>query len=253
MPERLYYVISDDNCKFESMTKEQILAAITQAVEGHVITDVDTGFVQTVKEQHHGEGLKFWIGSTAEYNALTEKDQSTFYILTDDTILEELETEMASLQTGLDSVNANIRTLAEILQSDLAKEMHVFTSEQIASGEVNIELAKLEYDSNGTHHSLRLDQFSQVKVALSDDEFVLCTVCNMGSGVTRILGFGTKISNNDQMAMQVSVNLECLSDSTHHSVIGNKSKLIALQDNVAPYVDTVTIHGIYGVGYKLHN
>ena len=34
------------------MTKEQILAAITQAVESHTVSDVDTGFVTTLKEQN---------------------------------------------------------------------------------------------------------------------------------------------------------------------------------------------------------
>ena len=45
-----YYCFCGSNCKYETMTKEQILAAIEQAVEDGEIRDVDTGFVTKVKE-----------------------------------------------------------------------------------------------------------------------------------------------------------------------------------------------------------
>ena len=57
--ERTYHVIANDKVKAESMTREQILAAITQAVETHEIFDVDTGFVTTIKETNKNKALKF--------------------------------------------------------------------------------------------------------------------------------------------------------------------------------------------------
>lgn len=105
MPDnRTYYVIADDNCKIESMTKEQILAAITQAVESHSISDVDTGFVTTLKERNAGNGLKFWVGTTAQYNALDPKEENCFYILSDDTELEDLEAEIQSIDTAVQAI-----------------------------------------------------------------------------------------------------------------------------------------------------
>ena len=46
--ERNYYVLSENNCKFESFTKEQILSAIQQAVNSGEIKNVDTGFVTKI-------------------------------------------------------------------------------------------------------------------------------------------------------------------------------------------------------------
>ena len=85
MAERKYYVLCSSNCKFESMTKEQILTAIEQAVSDGVIKDVDTGFITKLKELNKGGYISVWRGTTAEYNALTEKDENCIYVKTDDT------------------------------------------------------------------------------------------------------------------------------------------------------------------------
>lgn len=104
MAERKYYVLCESNCKFESMTKEQILTAIQQAVTTGEIKDVDTGFITTIKDQNRGNALTFWVGTTAEYNAIEEKAEDCFYILTDDTkdadtaaAIEELRTEIENI------------------------------------------------------------------------------------------------------------------------------------------------------------
>ena len=102
--ERKYYVLCGDKCLFEAMTKEQTLAAIAQAVETGEIKDVDTGFVTTIKEQNRGKGLTFWVGTTAEYNALTEKVQNCFYILTDDTMSDDIEKIIIDLQNSVNNV-----------------------------------------------------------------------------------------------------------------------------------------------------
>lgn len=104
--ERIYYVICADGCKFESMTKEQILAAITQAVETGEIKDVDTGFVTTIKEQNSGAGLTFWVGTSAEYNALETKATNCFYIITDDTYSDNINTAIEEMCKQLEIYGA---------------------------------------------------------------------------------------------------------------------------------------------------
>lgn len=78
-----YYCFCGSNCKYETMTKEQILAAITQAVSTGSVGDVDTGFVTTVKEKNGGRAVTFWVGTQAQYNALAEKEENCMYIITD--------------------------------------------------------------------------------------------------------------------------------------------------------------------------
>lgn len=99
--ERQYYVICQDGCEFPAMTKEQILAAIQQAVESHEIADVDSGFVTTIKEQNKNTGIKFWFGTTAQFNALSTKQGNTMYILTDDDTQESIETAIEELQSAV--------------------------------------------------------------------------------------------------------------------------------------------------------
>lgn len=81
MADRNYYVICDDNCKFEGMTKEQILAAIAE-VTGATPTQIDDAFITKIKEQNRNSPLKFWVGTNAQYNELTPVD-GVFYIITD--------------------------------------------------------------------------------------------------------------------------------------------------------------------------
>lgn len=83
MADRKYYVLCESNCKFESMTKEQIIAAIAEAT-GNTPTDIDGAFITKIKEQNKNTDMRIWVGSVAEYNAIVakgEKDVNTIYCL----------------------------------------------------------------------------------------------------------------------------------------------------------------------------
>lgn len=83
MSGRKYYCFCDANCRFETMTKEQILAAIAQAAESGLVFDEDAAFITQVKETNAGSLLKFWVGTQAQYNAVSSKDPHCHYIITD--------------------------------------------------------------------------------------------------------------------------------------------------------------------------
>lgn len=90
MGERKYYVLCGQNCKFESMTKEQILAAIAHAVETGEVKPVDTGFIETIKTIN-GKSLRFFVGEQAEYESLSDFEKSNvFALITNDTTKEAL-------------------------------------------------------------------------------------------------------------------------------------------------------------------
>ena len=80
---RKYYCFCDANCRFETMTKEQILAAIAEAAAGGLVFDSEAAFITKVKENNAGGFVTFWVGTAAQYNALAEKDPACFYMLTD--------------------------------------------------------------------------------------------------------------------------------------------------------------------------
>lgn len=95
------YVICDQNCKFEGMTKEQIYAAIVQAVNEGTIGDIDAGFITTVKTIN-GLPLKFFVGPQATYDALSEEEkENVFAIITNDTTRAGLLAAIESLQNSI--------------------------------------------------------------------------------------------------------------------------------------------------------
>lgn len=116
--ERKYYVLCNSNCKFESMTKEQILTAIEQAISTGEIKDVNSGFVTTIKEQNANYGLKFWIGTTAEYNAIADKRPDTLYILSDETTWEDMNAAFDELRAELEMVKTFVGEV-EILEAQV--------------------------------------------------------------------------------------------------------------------------------------
>lgn len=95
------YVFDKMNNRYEALSKEQTLAAIMQAVSTGEIKDVDAGFVTTVQEMNKATGLRFWIGTQAQYNALTEKVVNCFYIVTDDTSDDDLAAYVVGLNERL--------------------------------------------------------------------------------------------------------------------------------------------------------
>lgn len=108
--EKKYYVFCGANCKYEGMTKEQIIAAIAEAT-GATVTDVDAAFITKVKEQNKGENLTFWIGSVAEFNA--QKDiipTGTECIILDDTTLDDIEAALKDLKHNVESLGEYIET-----------------------------------------------------------------------------------------------------------------------------------------------
>ena len=55
---------------------------------------VSGGYVKALKELNRGGKFSFWVGTTDEYNALPEKVNNCFYILTDDSSRNEILTEL---------------------------------------------------------------------------------------------------------------------------------------------------------------
>lgn len=102
------FVRGDNNGLIAGLTEQQIYTAIVNAIEQGTIGDIDTGFVTTVKEKNKGAGLSFWLGTTAEYNALEEYEPDTLYIKTDDTTAQDIITACAQAVADVAELSAQI-------------------------------------------------------------------------------------------------------------------------------------------------
>ena len=102
--EKKYYCFCGSNCKYETLTREQILSVIEQAAAGSLTFDTSAAFITKVKEQNGGGYITFWVGTQAQYNALAEKDQNCFYLVTDSTKDADVARKIAAKQDALDWV-----------------------------------------------------------------------------------------------------------------------------------------------------
>ena len=102
-----YYCFCGSNCKYETMTKEQILAAIAQAVATGSVGDCDTGFITKVKETNMGGYVTFWVGTREQYNAIKEHAKDCFYIITDDTTDADILATITEAVVTSKKANAN--------------------------------------------------------------------------------------------------------------------------------------------------
>lgn len=264
MPDtRTYYVISDDNCKFESMTREQILAAITQAIEQGEISDIDTGFVTKLKEMNRNNALKFWIGTTAEYNAIQTKETNCFYILSDDTELEDIETEINNFRSELDGLSENVESLTEAVDENTSDIRTLQGESETYGRNFAISNAKKDYPilnqsvsySDDLYIPLsfphlvteeyngKLTDYRIVKVVVAGNE-ILCNVYKESDNVAYIRGANGGNASQSTLVFEV-VNLKCdISDDDINYLVQNHT---VLYNTASGTIAQLTITKIIGV------
>lgn len=80
---------NEANAKYDACVEAtEDARAVRQEVE-------EGGFIESLKEMNNGGKFSVWVGTTAEYNALSEKADNCFYILTDDTMAEDIDKKIA--------------------------------------------------------------------------------------------------------------------------------------------------------------
>ena len=94
-----YYCFCGSNCKYETMTKEQILNAIANATGGGVDFDAETPFVTSIKEINAGQALSFWVGTQAQYNGLATRNPNCLYIITDERTKDEMDKLLREIES----------------------------------------------------------------------------------------------------------------------------------------------------------
>ena len=169
MADRNYYVFCDDNCRFEGMTSEQILGAISEAVEEHGLRPITMPPIYSIANLRNGEAVQIWIGTQAEYEAVTPAENVLYIIaehqaakqdMIDDieTASESAETlagQLEDFETALNGVKADYETakrnrfgLKDILDAALRKTASVSELFDDAA-EKQIEFAPIieEYES----------------------------------------------------------------------------------------------------------
>lgn len=154
MADRKYYVLCERNCKFESLTKEQIFAAIVEAT-GNAPTGIDSAFITKIKEQNKNKDTLIWTGTKAEYNALVangDKDPNTVYIVsTDGGILIDTDATNTLSRDEVESLIADkpdrkeVGEMIEDAQAETEESITTETDTKLAA--IHNEIPKIEFGS----------------------------------------------------------------------------------------------------------
>lgn len=104
LDEKNVYALDSGKNSWLTMTKEQILAAITQAVSTGEIKDIDAGFITKLQEMNKQGVLSLWVGTMAEFEALGEKRKDMLYLFTDDPTVTDIEGELKNLETQIKNI-----------------------------------------------------------------------------------------------------------------------------------------------------
>lgn len=120
---------------------ESAVDAIEADIE-EINTAIDGVSPEFIIEQNNRTRLKFWLGTTDEYNALSSHAADVWYIITDDNNQEEIDAAMAQIESLLtahteDTNNPHKVTLAQLGVTATAAELNVMDGVTATASEIN--------------------------------------------------------------------------------------------------------------------
>lgn len=112
------YVLDKHNNLIPSMTREEIFAAIQTAAEGGSLEGFNNcSFVTRVKEINKNADFGFWVGTQAEYNAISTREKNVLYLISDSAPRGEIVTTLNALRQEVGSYAELVNTLRESVAS----------------------------------------------------------------------------------------------------------------------------------------
>lgn len=226
------YVICDQNCKFEGMTKEQIYAAIMQAVNEGTIGDIDAGFITTVKTIND-VSIKFFYGTQAAYNELTEEQKENLVAsITDDTTTDDLYNSIQILSESVDEAlkesddavetsNAASETAAAAIQTaDAASETAAAASqtatEASETAAAAAEAVNSKADTNGNYPEMSVGNATNADNATTADSATNATNDSEGNNIVETYAKKAELPQAPVLYLHnIMLDGQCISDSTY--------------------------------------
>ena len=126
------YGICECKEKRQVLSVEQATDLIQQMAANNwqVPTDyIPKTSVNGIVEQHYGDELKVWVGTQAEYDALTDEEKTNcFAIISDDPAYNEIQTLLSEYGQNIKSINSNVTNIYERLRKLGFREGSVIAS-----------------------------------------------------------------------------------------------------------------------------
>lgn len=106
------YGLDESKNRIATMSTEQILAAIQRAIATGEVTDEFKAFIEMIKEQNKGIGVKFWLGTQDEFNALEKTESNTIYFVYT-TVIKDISDGIQKLYDGLQDGTIVVKTATD--------------------------------------------------------------------------------------------------------------------------------------------
>jgi hypothetical protein len=148
MPDPIYYALDENNNRIQTLSKEEILSAIAQAQEAASVLDYEGAFITKIRELNANKDLQFWIGTQAEYNAISPKAKNVLYIISDDNHKEEIIEGIENIAAGL--ANETARRAAD--DNALSARISVIEGQNLDTRIQNLGSALSAHTSNADIH-----------------------------------------------------------------------------------------------------
>lgn len=132
-----------------TMTKEQIIAAIMQAVSTGVIKDVDAGFITKIQEMNENKSIKLWIGTMAQFNALENKDENTLYIFSDDPTISEIGAKFDEIDETINNILDGTTAVPKSINAENAENAAYAENAAKATNATKVNLLEIKRNSAG--------------------------------------------------------------------------------------------------------
>lgn len=170
MSGRKFYCFCDANCKFETMNKEQILAALSDLMskahveDGCLYLDFDASafegmddgaFITKVKESNAGGDVSFWIGTEAQFNAIAPTVEA-------DSVIARIDKNGKVYICTDDSFTAFLRRTVQADKIMVGDEE--LTADTIYKLRNKIFDASYTIDSKDSFHAAMIEQASRMNI-----------------------------------------------------------------------------------------
>lgn len=127
-----------------SLTDEQVNTALTEWLEINAeqtqLTTINAAFITKIREMHKKGLIRFWVGTKAEYEAITPED-NVFYVLTDEDpltdVIKEVEQnaqEIGAIANDVSSLETTVNDLKSNGADTLIADDNGWTVQKFASG-----------------------------------------------------------------------------------------------------------------------
>lgn len=139
-----------------SLTDEQVNTALTEWLEINAeqtqLTTINAAFITKIREMHKKGLIRFWVGTKAEYEAITPAD-NVFYIITDEDPLTEITQsveqnakEIGAVANDVISLETTVNELKTNGTDELIADDNGWTVQKFATGAY---IAWILYDNTG--------------------------------------------------------------------------------------------------------